>query len=142
MMRLLSIFTLYFTVTVATAAPIPKSLKARRSNGEPNGVWQLTRFNGNGTEGKHENMSKYWEIDGELFFIGIPSPDNRATQTGSPFKITDADDPNFRLFQTSPSRIKVDGDLLCWVYTSGAKSTVDECEPGPNRFYYEFKRVK
>ncbi len=142
MIRLLTLLYILILATVLDAAPIPKSLKARGVSGDPNGVWQLTRFNINGKDGGHENMSKYWEIDGELFFIGIANPDNRGQQTGTSFKITDTEDPNFRIFQTSPSRIKVDGDRLCWVYTSGAKNVVDECEPGPNRYYYEYKRVK
>ena len=141
MMYRLALVSVLVLVSVATAAPIPKSLKKRQYGGDPNGVWQLTKFNSSGREGGHESMAKYWEIDGEHFFIGIPSPDNRGTTTGNDFKITNPDDPDFRMYAGNRSRLKVNGDELCWVYAS-MNDDLTECSPGPNRFYYEFKRVK
>jgi hypothetical protein len=135
--------TLLMVGVVAQAAPIPKSLKRQRTSGEPNGVWELTRFNSNGQEGKHQGMARYWEIDGEKFYIGIASPGDRGQTSGSDFKITDENDPDFRMFsETYSSRLKVNGDELSWVYTSDKNLKLEECDPGQGRFYYEFKRVK
>jgi hypothetical protein len=142
MMRL-CLMALVCCCAAVEASPIPKALKRPKTSGEPNGVWELTKFMPNGREGNHKGMSKLWEIDGEVFYIGIATPDDRGQTGGNELKIMDADDPDFRMYSRSyPSRLKCSGDELSWVYTSDKSIKLDECEPGPGRYYYEFKRVK
>jgi hypothetical protein len=138
-MRLLLI--LLMMTTAAIAAPIPKSLKGKRPL-DITGMWKLVAHNSNGKPGSVENMIRYWKMTDESFEY-YTDPNTRQGNAPTKMITPDPDIPDNKLMHGNcPCRFERNGDRMVWVYTTEAKTVLDNCEAGPNRYQYVFELVK
>lgn len=126
---------------LATAAPVPKSLK---KNTSVDGTWKLTEFWSNGQKGNAEGMTPVWVLEGESFYVG-PKAEGNHWQLSIP----DATRPNVRKFAHGrgtanpyPAMVEADGDTLRFCYASDTSAQIDGCAPAKNVYYYVFTRLK
>lgn len=134
----------------ASAAPVPKSVKAKQSL---NGQWELVAQNYNGTD--QANFSKWmWVIDGEQLTFRRPDKDGvyqpsetqlQATLVGASGGRTGEYDYN----STSGGRttiyrsfLELNGDVLLVCFENrGDAARPTEAKPGPRLLHFRFQRT-
>jgi hypothetical protein len=127
-------------VGVASAAPIPKSLKAKRPL-DITGMWKLVEHNSSGRPSSIENMIRYWKFTDDGFeYYSDPS----TKQGNSPTKLEtpDPNTPEVKLMHKNSCRFDRNGDRMVWVYASDANTVLENCDPGSGRYQYVFELVK
>ena len=60
--------------SLATAAPVPKSLKAKAAS--PDGTWKLVEFWSSGNKGTAQGMTPVWVLEDEAFYVGPKAEGN------------------------------------------------------------------
>ena len=137
-MRLL--LALIVMATATLAAPIPKSLKAKRPF-DITGMWKLVEHNSNGKQSSVEGMVRYWAFTEESFEFYT----NETTKMGNnPTQLTtsDPEQPHLKNMGGHPCCFERDGNRMRWVYSSDTSLKLNDCEPGPKRNVYTFELVK
>lgn len=129
------------TVPALTAAPVPKSLKAKPAS--PDGTWKLIEFWSSGQKGNAQGMTAVWVLEGEAFYVGPKVESNYWQLT-----IPEADKPNVRRFAHGrtnttpyPAMVEVDGDTLKFCYAHDGSAVITECAPTKSVHYYVFTRL-
>ena len=121
------------------AAPIPKSLKAKKPF-DITGMWKLVEHNADGKPGSVQQMVRYWKFTDESFeYYNDPNTKqgNAATKLITP----DADEPQAKLMHPNPCYFEREGNRMVWVYCR-SHVKLENCEPGPERYQYVFELVK
>ena len=136
-MRIL--ITLIVIATATIAAPIPKSLKARRAF-DITGMWQLVEHNSDGKPRTTDGMIRFWKFTDDSFEY---YKDENTKHDNVPRKLItpDSDRPQSKLMGGSLCYFERDGSRMVWVYGNGSVQ-LENSEPGPNRNQYVFELVK
>ncbi len=126
---------------VVSAAPVPKSLKAKAAS--PDGTWKLVEFWSTGNKGNTQGMTAVWVLDGESFYVG-PKNESNFWQLTTP----DPAKPTARRFangrnnsSTYPAMVEVEGDTLKFCYGTDSSAEIAGCAPAKNVYYYVFTRL-
>jgi len=134
------IFVLIVISVSVIAAPIPKSLKAKKPF-DITGLWKLVGHSSNGKPLPHENMIVYWAFD-DTSFQYYTDPNTKTDNSPTPLETPDPDKPQFKKMHQLPCAFERDGNQMRWVYCNEASATLEDCEPGKGRNQYIFELVK
>ena len=138
---LLGFFSLIMLVPVAETAPIPKSLKVKKSYNF-DGVWEQIGSNVNGKEGAITH-GKYWKLDKDTFYYSMPTTEPKDGGSKSSISTPDETQPQYKNYSSSRCLLELeDEDTLKWIFANDKNDKLEQCEPGPQRSLYTFKRVK
>jgi hypothetical protein len=140
-MRVLMLLAFVVFTGVAVGAPIPKTLKKKR-NYDFDGYWEVVGENINGKPSPISN-GKYWMIDKDKFYYNLKTTEINGNSNSGTIKTPDEDKPWFKIYSTTtPCRLEIEGEDLTWVFANEPKDPLENCDPGPQRVIYYFKRAK
>lgn len=137
---LLGLSSILILVSSVQTAPIPKSLKAKKSYNF-DGVWEQTASNVNGQDGTLSH-GKYWKLEKDTFWYSMPTTDPKDGGNKSVITTPDESQPQHRDYSSTCCVLELeDEETLKWLFTTKGDRP-EKCEPGPGRSLYTFKRVK
>jgi hypothetical protein len=138
---LLGLFSLILLSPFAETAPIPKSLKAKKSYSF-DGIWEQVGSNVNGQDGQMTHR-KYWKLEKDTFWYSMPTTDPKDGGSKSVITTPDESQPQYKNYTSSRCLLELeDDDTLKWIFANDKNDKLEKCEPGPDRSLYTFKRVK
>jgi hypothetical protein len=132
---------LLFALPLA-AAPVPKALKKPPAN--PDGVWRLVEYRGDGRGFGFDRLARDWVIAGEHIFAGVQVEPAHGDKGPPNFTAPDETNPQRRTWGDNPAVFEVGrtGDTLrLWVAFDG-RTELTECTPGTGVGCYVFERAK
>ncbi len=134
-----TILLLLFSLSVF-AAPIPKSLKAKKPL-DITGMWKIVGHNTNGNPVSHDRVVQFWAFT-ENSFQYYTDPNTKQGNQPTILTTPDSDRPQQKKMHEYPCFIERDGDQMRWVYTTDVTMKLEDCEPGKGRNLYIFEFVK
>ena len=140
-MRSMALPTLLIVATAVSAAPIPKSLKVKHSQLDFEGYWEQTGSNSNGQVGTVSH-GKYWKIEKDKFYYNLGQMEIVQSSNNGPLSTPDDRQPQIKLYNDTRCRLEIVDDDLTWVFANDKSDRLENCDVGPRRVIYYFKRVK
>ena len=122
------------------AAPIPKSLKAKKPF-DITGMWKLVECDSNGQQIPVEGMIRYWKFSNDQFEY-YKDEKTKMDEPTTTLITPDSVKPHLKMMGPWQCFFLRDDSRMVWVYSNDLELTLHDCNPGPKRQIKVFELVK